>query len=303
MIVTIAAAILLIIILVSVHELGHLLAARACGVGVEQFSIGFGPGFVLFRTKHFPVYLRCGLLGGFIRIKERDRKEQSHLTITGKYIEDISLLKRILIYVAGVGFNLILAVIILTIMYLFIPQGTQIEFGTTQAFTFNPISHWYLAPIGAIVVSAILFFKLFVAIFIVIQKLVIAIISLTAIPGVGIVGAFAGLGGSIHSGVWTYIWVIYIASIFLAAFNILPFMPFDGGRISLDIFQRILGESIIFKVVKFVHYFIGIGIIGILVIHIIMSDMLNAYSAVLLLSIGVLLFLKYLLSKIGKKKE
>ena len=39
----------LICILVAVHELGHLLIARANGVFAEAFSIGFGP--VLFERK------------------------------------------------------------------------------------------------------------------------------------------------------------------------------------------------------------------------------------------------------------
>ena len=36
-------------ILVTIHELGHFLAAKACGVKVLRFSLGFGP--VLFKKK------------------------------------------------------------------------------------------------------------------------------------------------------------------------------------------------------------------------------------------------------------
>ncbi|MFM8753856.1 MAG: site-2 protease family protein, partial [Phenylobacterium sp.] len=34
--------ILVLALVVVVHELGHFLAARACGVAIERFSIGFG---------------------------------------------------------------------------------------------------------------------------------------------------------------------------------------------------------------------------------------------------------------------
>ena len=43
MIVYIIAALLVFGILIAVHELGHFLAAKACGVRVNEFAIGMGP--------------------------------------------------------------------------------------------------------------------------------------------------------------------------------------------------------------------------------------------------------------------
>ena len=39
----ILAAILVFGVLIAVHELGHFMAAKACGVRVNEFSIGMGP--------------------------------------------------------------------------------------------------------------------------------------------------------------------------------------------------------------------------------------------------------------------
>ena len=39
----ILAAVLIFGVLVAVHELGHFLAAKLCGVRVNEFSIGMGP--------------------------------------------------------------------------------------------------------------------------------------------------------------------------------------------------------------------------------------------------------------------
>ena len=68
------AFVLLLSILVFVHELGHFLVARACGVRVLKFSIGFGPpiGFGRYRL----VWRRGGTeyviawfpLGGFVKM-------------------------------------------------------------------------------------------------------------------------------------------------------------------------------------------------------------------------------------------
>ena len=42
-------AILVFGILIAVHELGHFLVAKACGVRVDEFAIGMGPPIQLVR--------------------------------------------------------------------------------------------------------------------------------------------------------------------------------------------------------------------------------------------------------------
>ena len=59
---------LAIVIIAGTHELGHMLAARAFGIRVEQFSVGFPP--VLFRIKVGKTVYTLGLvpLGGFVKL-------------------------------------------------------------------------------------------------------------------------------------------------------------------------------------------------------------------------------------------
>jgi regulator of sigma E protease len=54
--------------IVTVHEFGHFLAARACGVAVDQFSIGFGRALLKWRDRS-GVEWRIGWapLGGYVR--------------------------------------------------------------------------------------------------------------------------------------------------------------------------------------------------------------------------------------------
>lgn len=43
MVLSIILAVILFGVLVTVHELGHFIAAKKCGVGINEFSIGMGP--------------------------------------------------------------------------------------------------------------------------------------------------------------------------------------------------------------------------------------------------------------------
>ena len=62
---TVIAAVLVFGTVVLVHELGHFLAARRCGIHVQEFSIGFGPA-VWSRVKNGTRYsVRLLPLGGY----------------------------------------------------------------------------------------------------------------------------------------------------------------------------------------------------------------------------------------------
>lgn len=68
----VVAAIIILGILVTVHELGHFLVAKWCRVGVLEFSIGFGP-ILWARTFGETTYsLRAIPLGGFVRMAGDD---------------------------------------------------------------------------------------------------------------------------------------------------------------------------------------------------------------------------------------
>ena len=58
-------------VVVFAHELGHYLAARGCGVAVEEFAIGFGPRLISFRDRTSTEWsFRWIPLGGFVRMPD-----------------------------------------------------------------------------------------------------------------------------------------------------------------------------------------------------------------------------------------
>ena len=55
-------------ILVFVHELGHFLVARACGVRVEVFSLGFGKKLLSYKKGDTVYCLSLIPLGGYVKM-------------------------------------------------------------------------------------------------------------------------------------------------------------------------------------------------------------------------------------------
>ena len=59
-------------LVVFVHELGHFLAAKACGVYAPRFSIGFGPALLRKRWGETEYVLAALPLGGYVRMASRE---------------------------------------------------------------------------------------------------------------------------------------------------------------------------------------------------------------------------------------
>lgn len=109
---SIFAFIIVLGILISFHELGHFIVARLFGVGVEKFSIGFGPKIFGKRIGNTDYCVSAIPLGGFVKMVGEDPNadvspDDISVSFTHKHV-----LKRILIVAAGPFFNLLLAMII-----------------------------------------------------------------------------------------------------------------------------------------------------------------------------------------------
>jgi regulator of sigma E protease len=123
-----------ITIVVIVHEIGHLVAARCNHIEVEVFSFGIGPS--IWKKEYKGCEYRLSLLpfGGYCRLKGSDDLSQALLHDQNKFMhtEDGSLfsaspLGRILTYLAGPAFNIIFAIIIYALLSLVPIQRISIE--------------------------------------------------------------------------------------------------------------------------------------------------------------------------------
>jgi regulator of sigma E protease len=105
---TFGSFVLVLGILVFVHELGHFLAAKAFGIGVPVFSLGFGPRIVGFRRRETDYRLSAIPLGGYVRLTGDEADEGR----AGRPEEFLSRPRwqRVVVYAAGALFNIVLAV-------------------------------------------------------------------------------------------------------------------------------------------------------------------------------------------------
>ena len=113
-------------ILITLHELGHLLTAKAFNVYCREFSIGFGPALIRKRGKGKETYfaLRAIPLGGYVSMyddesaSEEDEKENIPHE---RSLDGISRPKRAVIFSAGVIVNAILGLLIFAISNICFP--------------------------------------------------------------------------------------------------------------------------------------------------------------------------------------
>jgi regulator of sigma E protease len=101
-------------LIVFVHELGHLIIAKAFNVYCKEFSLGFGP-VVYSKQKNETQYsVRAIPLGGFVAMAGETEHSIDLDIPFERTIKGIHPFKRILVMLAGIAFNFLLAIIIFT---------------------------------------------------------------------------------------------------------------------------------------------------------------------------------------------
>ena len=115
----IVAAIIGLGVLIIIHEFGHFLFAKLAGVGVLTFSVGFGPKLWVKKKGETEYALSAFPLGGYVKMVGEDPDEEVQPADIAKSFSHKTLWQRIAIVAAGPGFNLLLAVLLLMIVFVF----------------------------------------------------------------------------------------------------------------------------------------------------------------------------------------
>jgi regulator of sigma E protease len=189
--------------LIFIHELGHFVFAKASGIAIETFSVGFGTK--IFKRKiHGTEYCISVIpLGGYILPAIKDESE----------FYKIPVLKRIIFCVGGPFANIVLPVIILLV------SGILNSDSSIVGIIINP------------------FIQVFNNLFIIMKS----IPSMFDHPEQlsGIVGIISIGGKIIASDIQMAINLLISLSLSLAVFNMLPIPALDGGKIILYLLEKI----------------------------------------------------------------
>ncbi len=95
-------------LMIAIHEAGHFLTARACGVKIYEFSLGMGPRIFGFTGKDETKYnFRLFPIGGYVSMKGEDEEEDGEDSFSQK-----KPWQKFIIVAAGAVMNLFLGFVI-----------------------------------------------------------------------------------------------------------------------------------------------------------------------------------------------
>ncbi|MBV1708409.1 MAG: site-2 protease family protein [Erysipelothrix sp.] len=109
-------------IIVFVHELGHLITAKIFGVYCREFAIGMGPKVKSWQKGETLYSLRALPIGGFVAMAGEEGVDTEDIP-ANRTIKGIAPVKRIIVMLAGIFMNILLAWIIF--VGVFIYQGAR----------------------------------------------------------------------------------------------------------------------------------------------------------------------------------
>jgi regulator of sigma E protease len=198
-----ALVILLLGLIILIHELGHLAAAKCAGIPIERFSVGFGSRVWGFKRGGTEYWLSLIPIGGYVLPRIEEGEEFFQLPLAG----------RVLFCFGGPMANTLTAFICLL-------AADIVSSGYLSSSTLTKPVHelWGM-----------------------VHQIIMAIPILLDHPDKlsGIIGIVAN-GGQHASTDLTRLFAFFILlNVNLAVFNMLPISPLDGGKIVFDVLQSI----------------------------------------------------------------
>lgn len=121
-------------LIITIHEFGHFIAAKKFGVYCSEFSIGMGPKIFGKKIGETEYQLRLLPIGGYVAMAGEADQEDNELfqnVPLERTLKGIKTWKKVIVMLAGVFMNFVLALIILLSLYSFASfPGNQNIIGT-----------------------------------------------------------------------------------------------------------------------------------------------------------------------------
>ena len=226
MIVSLIAFVGVFSVIVLVHELGHFMAARAAGMQVYEFSIGFpfSPKIMtLFQYKETEFTVRALPLGGFVRFVKANGDGSSEWFRT-------SCMRRMFVMSAGSLVNILFAFLVFAAVAMI-----RMDFGPVKAALAGGMFTWHIvAETGRFFANLLSGNGGMDALF-------------------GPIGIATVAGQAAHQGMLNVLLLTGVLSLSLGIMNLLPLPAFDGGQILIIAAESFRKEPFQIKVYQTVN--------------------------------------------------
>ena len=113
--ITVILVIILFVVLIFPHELGHFLMAKAVGVKVNEFAFGMGPAIFKKQGKETLYSIRVFPIGGYCAMEGEDEAPEGDEKNPRAFVNKPAWAKLLVLF-AGAGMNIIICVIVMTIV-------------------------------------------------------------------------------------------------------------------------------------------------------------------------------------------
>lgn len=118
MIISILALIVVLGVLIFIHELGHFVVAKLSGVGVEKFSLGFGPRIFWFTRRETEYRISLLPFGGYVKMVGESADEELPEEDKLKSFSHKPISRRVAIVAAGSFMNIVLALVLFPLIFM-----------------------------------------------------------------------------------------------------------------------------------------------------------------------------------------
>ena len=228
--------------LIFIHEGGHFITAKLCNIKVNQFAIGFGPEIISKEKGETKYALRAIPLGGFVSMEGEEESSSDE-----RAFNKASILKRILIVIAGAMVNIIFGLIVYFFLAIIISGKFDVACKATWGFS------------EALVESVKMLF--------------------TGQVGADDLTGPVGISELVSktSGIKEYLYVMSVISVSLGITNLLPIPALDGGKILLLIIEGIRRKPVSDKI-QIQLQLIGFSIIIGLSIFVTYNDIIRIFK-------------------------
>lgn len=126
---SIIVAILVFGLIILIHEFGHFIVAKKCGIGVIEFSIGMGPRLCSFTKGETRYSIKALPFGGSCMMMGEDENDSDPRAFNNKPVWS-----RIAVIAAGPVFNFILAFVLALVIVSYVGYDAPVLSGVTEGF-------------------------------------------------------------------------------------------------------------------------------------------------------------------------